>query len=105
MAKQSGSNNLDTFSKVIASLATEAVSEIDGIRLPDEKKSRGAVSVYFLPDERVNVECFVIVSLGYAVPKVVSELQESVKTQIEKVTKFKVHAVNVHVMGVAAEQL
>ncbi|MDE6060213.1 MAG: Asp23/Gls24 family envelope stress response protein, partial [Clostridia bacterium] len=41
---------------------------------------------------------------GYTVPVVVSTLQETVKEQIERATKFKVHTVNVHVMNVSVEQ-
>ena len=104
MAKQAYSKNLDTFGKVIMSLATDAVSEVEGISLPGAKKSRGAVSVYFLPNEKVNVEFFVNIEQGYAIPKTVSSLQENVKSQIERATKYKVHAVNVHVMNVNIDQ-
>lgn len=101
MAKQTYSKNLDTFGKVITSLATDAALDVEGIKLPESKKSRGAVSVYFLPNEKVTVEFFVNIIHGYAVPVTVSSLQETVKTQIEKATKFKVHAVNVHVLNLS----
>lgn len=104
MAKQANSKNLDTFGKVITSLATDAVAEVEGISLPGTKKSRGAVSVYFLPDEKVTVDIFVTISQGYTVPVAVAALQEHVKSQIERATKYKVHAVNVHVMSVIIEQ-
>lgn len=104
MAKQTYSKNLATFSKVITSLATDAVAEVEGISLPDSKKSRGAVSVYFLPNEKVTVEFFVNIEQGFAIPKTVSSLQENVKAQIERATKYKVHAVNVHVINVNMQQ-
>ena len=104
MAKQTYSKNLETFGKVITSLATDAALDVEGITLPDGKKSRGAVSMYFLPNEKVTVEFYVNIMQGYAVPVVVSTLQETVKEQIERATKFKVHTVNVHVMNVCVEQ-
>ncbi len=104
MSKQTYSKNLAAFGKVITSLATDAVSEVEGISLPDSKKSRGAVSAYFLPNEKVTVEIFVNILQGYAIPQTVSSLQENVKSQIERATKYKVHAVNVHVMNVSIEQ-
>lgn len=104
MVKQSYSKNLDTFGKVITSLATDAVADVEGIDLLGSKKSRGAVSVYFLPNEKVSVDMFVNISQGYAVPPTVAALQENVKTQIERATKYKVHTVNVHVMSVSIEQ-
>lgn len=104
MAKQIYSKNLDTFGKVITSLATDAALDVEGIKLPEEKKSRGAVSVYFLPNEKVTVDFFVNITQGQSVPVAVSSLQETVKLQIERATKFKVHSVNVHVLNVIVEQ-
>ena len=104
MANKIYSNNLDTFNKVITSLATDAVADVEGISLLGTKKSRGAVSVYFLPNEKVSVDMFVNISQGYTVPAAVAALQENVKNQIERATKYKVHTVNVHVMSVSIEQ-
>ncbi|MDE5601664.1 MAG: Asp23/Gls24 family envelope stress response protein [Clostridia bacterium] len=104
MTKQTYSKNLETFGKVITSLATDAALDVEGITLPEGKKSRGAVSMYFLPNEKVTVEFYVNIMHGYTVPLVVSTLQETVKEQIERATKFKVHTVNVHVMNVSVEQ-
>ncbi len=104
MAQQTYSNNLAAFGKVISSLAADAVADVEGISLPGSKKSRNAVSVYFLPNEKVSVEFFVDIAQGYSIPTTVSSLQESVKTQIERATKYKVHAVNVHVMNVNIDQ-
>ncbi len=47
---------------------------------------------------------FVNISQGYTVPAAVAALQENVKNQIERATKYKVHTVNVHVMSVSIEQ-
>lgn len=104
MSQHTYSNNLATFGKVISSLAADTVAEVEGISLPGSKKSRNAVSVYFLPNEKVAVEFFVDIAQGYSIPTTVASLQEKVKAQIERATKYKVHAVNVHVMNVSAEQ-
>ena len=103
MANKTYSKNLDTFNKVITSLATDAVADVEGISLLGTKKSRGAVSVYFLPNEKVSVDTYVVIAQGYAVPVTVAALQENVKYQIERATKYKVHTVNVHVMSVSME--
>lgn len=103
MANKTYSKNLDTFNKVITSLATDAVADVEGISLLGTRKSRGAVSVYFLSNEKVSVDMFVVIAQGYAVPVTVAALQENVKYQIERATKYKVHTVNVHVMSVSME--
>ncbi len=104
MAKQTYSKNLDTFAKVISSLASDAVGDVEGVSLPGAKKARNAVSVYFLPNEKVTVDMFVNILQGYTVPVAVAALQENVKLQIERATKYKVHAVNVHVISVSIDQ-
>ena len=104
MADKTYSKNLDTFNKVITSLATDAVADVEGISLLGTKRSHGAVSVYFLPNEKVSVDMQVVISQGYTVPVAFAALQENVKYQIERATKYKVHTVNVHVTSVSMEQ-
>ena len=103
MTNKTYSKNLDTFNKVITSLASDAVADVEGISLFGTKKSRRAVSVYFLPNEKVSVDMQVVIAQGHAVPVTVAALQENVKYQIERATKYKVHTVNVHVMSVSME--
>ena len=69
---------------VLVSLATEAAQDVEGIRLLNSKRNRGAVSVYVLPNEKVTVDFFVSIDLGYSVPTQVAVLQEKVKKQIEE---------------------
>ena len=84
---------------VLVSLATEAAQDVEGIRLLNSKRNRGAVSVYVLPNEKVTVDFFVSIDLGYSVPT-----QVAVKKQIEGATKFKVQSVNVQVVTVNVAQ-
>ncbi len=98
------SKNLDVFGKVITALATDAAMEVEGISLLNAKRSKGAVSAYFLPNERVVVDMFIAISSRCAVPTVVATLQEKVKNQIESATKYNVQSVNVQVMNVEVEQ-
>lgn len=89
---------------VLVSLATEAAQDVEGIRLLNSKRNRGAVSVYVLPNEKVTVDFFVSIDFGYSVPTQVAVLQEKVKKQIEGATKFKVQSVNVQVVTVNVAQ-
>lgn len=103
MANQSHSKNLEVFSKVFTTLAVDAASNVQGIELPDVKRSH-AVTVTFLPNDKVILDMVVNIELGRSVPQAVAELQDSVKSQIESATKYKVHAVNVHVKNVLISQ-
>ncbi len=103
MAKDNA-KSISVLSDVLVSLATEAAQDVEGICLLNSKRNRGAVSVYVLPNEKVAVDLFVNIELGYRVPSQVAQLQEKVKKQIEGATKFKVQSVNVQVMNVNVAQ-
>lgn len=89
---------------VLVSLATEAAGDVKGVSLLNSKRNRGAVSVYVLENEKVAVDCFVNIDIGYSVPAVVALLQEKIKMQIERATKFAVQSVNVQVVNVNIPQ-
>lgn len=94
----------NALSNVLVSLASEAAQDVEGICLLNSKRSKGATSVYVLPNEKVVVDLFINIEQGYAVPSTVAVLQERVKSQIESATKFKVQSVNVQVMNVNVAQ-
>lgn len=100
MAKEKSS----VLNEVLVSLATEAAHDVEGVHLLNSKRNRGAVSVYILPNEKVTVDLFVSIDLGYSVPSAVAVLQEKVKNQIESATKFKVQSANVQVVNVNVAQ-
>ncbi len=110
MVKNSDIKNQAIFSDVIMTLASNAAQGIAGVEvLQSEFKSKkpvrnGAVSVYFLPGDKVMVDLFVDVQYGYRVPAVVAEVQQKVKSEIENSTKYRVHSVNVQVMSVIFPQ-
>lgn len=101
MAREKNSSVLND---VLVGLATEAAQGVDGICLLNSKRNRGAVSVYVLPNEKVTVDCFINIELGYSVPSQVALLQERIKLSIERATKFKVQSVNVQVVNVNIAQ-
>ncbi len=105
MSKDNNAKNLAVFSDVIMSLASDAASEVSGIevlRSTSGKKSirGGGVSVYFLPNDKVTIDLFVNIDARYTIPSAVSEVQEHVIKEVEGATKYRVHSVNVQVVGV-----
>lgn len=99
-------NNSDSqvFSKVMTALARDAANEVGGVRLAKDGRLKKAITVSFLPNEKVQIDLIVGVAPGVSVPSKVAELQECVKREIESATKFKVNAVNVTISFVANEQ-
>lgn len=103
--EKSNSKNKEVFGKVIQALASDAASNIEGVELCAVKRSKEPVSVQFLPNEKVTVTLYVTLSQNYPVPQAVAKLQENVKAQIEGTTKFKVHSVDVEVVGVRIDNV
>ena len=94
-------------SGIVSGIISLAVSEIEGVELLPGKK-RG-MKLYFEKDG-IYADISVTVDYGYNVPEVAFKIQQSVKHNVEAMTKYKVAKVDVYVVGVelldrVAEQL
>lgn len=84
-------------SGIVSKIISLAVSEIDGVEMVPGKK-RG-LRLYFEKDG-VYADISVRVDYGYNVPEVAFKIQQSVKHNVEAMTKYKVAKVDVYVVGV-----
>ncbi|MDR3216505.1 MAG: Asp23/Gls24 family envelope stress response protein [Clostridiaceae bacterium] len=105
MAKNNEQTYDDVYAEVISSLAVCGMENADGLELAGgtDKKSKEKsrhIQVAFLNDGSVTLDIYVNVLYGISVPEKVCAAQEAVKTEVEKSTKYKVAAVNVHVLSV-----
>lgn len=95
--------------EVIVGIATskvEGVYSLHGRRALDSigKKSEGH-GVYISTDEegQVSVDIYVYLVAGARVPDVAQNIQKDVKEAVRNSTDIEIDAVNIHVMGIAAE--
>jgi uncharacterized alkaline shock family protein YloU len=97
--------------KVIASIASIAAQEIEGVkRIGGDlksgiieligKKYLSSVKVEINKNEEVNVEIPVVIKYGYNVPEVANSVQENVRNSLEKMTNLSVKEVNISVQGI-----
>jgi len=97
---------------VIAVIAGMASSEIDGIagmssgivggiteRLGLKDASKG-VKIGLEDEDKISIELSIIIEVGAEIKKVVKELQQKVRTDVEKTTGLKVDSINVQVLGI-----
>ncbi len=84
-------------SGIVGGIINLAVSEIEGVELLPGKK-RG-LKLYFEKDG-IYADISVKVDYGYNVPEVAFKIQQSVKHNVEAMTKYKVAKVDVYVVGV-----
>lgn len=64
------------------------------------KKKNSAVAVELYSDKTAVIDISVNVNYGFVIPEVVAQMQEKIKTEVEKATFYKVRAINVVVAGV-----
>lgn len=103
---------LETYVSIIASVATSAAMQIKGVASvsydagegskPGKKKKRtnSAVEVELYSDKTALIDISVNILYGFVIPEVVAQMQDKIKTEVEKATFYKVKAINVVVAGV-----
>ena len=86
---------------IVKGIVVLAVSEVQGVSLKKEgkKDKLDLIKVDFNGDV-VSVDVSVDVTYGHNVPDVAFDIQESVKHNVEAMSKYKVGSVDVHIDGV-----
>lgn len=82
---------------IVQNIVALAVAEVEGV-IPTQSKREG-VSLY-LEKDGVYLDISVVVKYGYNVPDVAYRVQQTVKQNVENMTKYKVVEVNVHIQDV-----
>lgn len=91
--------------EVIATIAGLAASEVPGVYSPKgEPLPQGSAVQRYVHTEllegRVRIALSVGIGYGRVLPEVAQELQEKVKTEVERLTTLPVEAVDVEVVGI-----
>ena len=82
---------------IVNGIVALAVEEVEGTTLVSGKK-RG-ISL-FLEKDGIYADVSVIVKYGYNVPELAYRIQQSVKQNVETMTRYKVAKVDVHIQDV-----
>lgn len=82
---------------IVNGIVALAVNEVEGAMLLPGKK-RG-ISL-FIEKDGVYADVSVIVKYGYNVPELAYRIQQSVKQNVENMTRYKVAKVDVHIQNV-----
>ena len=96
---------------VIASIASLAVLEIEGVRRVGGdlksgllelvgKKSHAAIKVEFNKNEEVRIDIPVVIQYGCNIPEVANRAQESVRNALEKMTNLAIKDININVQSI-----
>lgn len=86
--------------KGIASVSNDVTKPI-GFNYENSKRNN-AVEVN-LHNGFIIIDIYINVYFGYVIPKIVCQLQEEIKNEVEKTTAYKVKTINVNIVGVLAK--
>ena len=86
---------------IVKGIVALAVSDVAGvsIRKLGKKDKLDLIKISFNGDD-IDVDVSVDIAYGYNVPDVAFEIQQSVKHNVESMSKYKVNSVDVHFEGV-----
>ena len=82
---------------IVNGIVALAIQEVDGAMLVPGKKS--GISLYIEKDG-VYADVSVIVKYGFNVPELAYRIQQSIKQNVENMTRYKIAKVNVHIQDV-----
>ncbi len=84
-------------SGIVSGIVNLAVTEVEGVEMLAGKKK--GLKLYFEKDG-IYADISVKVDYGYNIPEVAFKIQQTVKHNVEAMTKYKVAKVDVYVVGV-----
>ena len=96
--------NQNTYISLIASIISGAASKAKGVASISTEsgiiKYYDGMEIVIIHTNMVVISLSINAYFGYPLPEIVSELQNTIKKDIEEQTSFKVKAINVNVVGV-----
>jgi uncharacterized alkaline shock family protein YloU len=102
--------------KVIASIASLATGEIEGVKRVGGdfksgvlelmgKGSLAAIKVEIDKNEEVKVEIPLVIKYGFNIPDIANKVQENVRNALEKMTNLSIKDIDINVQGIEMAQL
>lgn len=109
--RETNGGNIKISDEVIITIASVAVSEIDGVsstgsgfvdgiarKLTKKPVTSGIKAT--ITEEDVSVDISIVVKYGVRIPEVAWNVQDAIKKEVELMTGLKVDKVNVRVVGI-----
>ncbi len=88
---------------ILKGIVALAVSEVAGVAIKKGKKDNYGQLKFDFENDVVNIDITVDVVYGYNVPDVAFNIQQSVKHNVESMSKYKVNSIDVHINSVIFE--
>lgn len=96
---------------VIASIASLAAAEIEGVRRVGGdfksgllqligKNSLSAINVEINKNEEVKIKIPLVIKYGFNIPDIANKVQENVRNSLEKMTNLSIKDIDINVQGI-----
>ena len=86
---------------IVRGIVALAIGEVDGARALSGQKQ--GINLY-IDKDGIYVDVSIVVKYGYDVPELAYRVQQSIKQNVENMTKYKVIKVNIHVQDILFEE-
>ena len=90
---------------IVRSIIELAVPRVEGVALNSTTNSKDSILIEFSGETSVSVDVTVSVRYGYNIPDVAYNIQQSVKQNVEAMSKYKVETIDVHVVNVVFDEV
>ncbi len=108
---QSDLGNIRIHKNVIASIASLAAVEIEGVKRVGGdfksgllellgKKSLTAIKVEIDKNEEVRIDVPIVIKYGFNIPDIANKAQENIRNALEKMTSLSIKSININVQSV-----
>ncbi len=108
---QSDLGNIRIHKNVIASIASIAAVEIEGVKRIGgdfrsrileliDKKSLVAIRVDIDKSEEIRLEVPLVIKYGFNIPDIANKVQENIRNALEKMTNLPIKYINVNVQSI-----
>ena len=108
---QTDLGNIRIHKNVVASIASLAAVEIDGVKRIGAnlksgileligKKGLTAIKVEIDKNEEIKVEVPLVIKYGYNIPDIANKVQENVRNALEKMTNLSIRYININVQSI-----
>jgi len=108
---QSDLGNIKIHKNVVASIASIAAAEIEGVkRISGDfksglleligKKGLLAIKVEIDKNDEIRIEVPLVIKYGFNIPDIANKVQENIRNALEKTTNLSIKSININVQSI-----
>ncbi len=102
--KSEGKGKVTYNASIVKGIVVLAMSDVEGVALKKSNKDNLNLIKLDFNGDVVNIDVTIDAIYGYNVPDIACNVQQSIKNNLESMSKYKVDTIDVHINGVIFEE-